>query len=62
MKGLGIKQRAVLALMYRHGGAWPPRWRITFAQRKVLDSLCDRGLVTRIEHPTGRTLYQVVQP
>lgn len=45
--GLGARQRRLIALMARFGGgAWPPGWWMHSREKKLLDSLARRGIVT----------------
>lgn len=49
MPGLGRRQRELIQVMLRNDRRLPPRWRLTFPQRSVLQSLKERGLVTEDE-------------
>lgn len=56
LNGLGRRQREVLTLMLKHGGVWPPHWRIFLRQhRAIFASLERRGLIRKVlaHTPTG---------
>jgi hypothetical protein len=52
--GLGRRQHATLEAMWRNGGIWPQQWRISYAQQRILDSLCERGQITSSDGGTYR--------
>jgi hypothetical protein len=64
LNGLGRRQREVLTLMHRHGGVWPPHWKIYHHQRRsTFASLERRGLIRKVlaHTPTGRVhTYRLV--
>lgn len=65
MTYLGIRQREMLEKMIRFGeGIYPPRWRMNYADHKMLEALREKGLVTLVEHrgESGATqVYRVVE-
>lgn len=45
---LGFRQRQVLSEMHCKGGKWPADWKITHAQRLLMESLENKGLIRPI--------------
>jgi hypothetical protein len=52
MRGIGVRQRAILTAMARHGGVWPADWKIRYDERAVFDSLERRGAIERVDAVT----------
>lgn len=59
---LGVIQRKMLDEMARQGGSWPEHWVLPHDKRKVMESLCRRGLVKSVRDPdTGRQIYRLAK-
>ena len=57
--GPGLRQRQMLELIWREGGIYPPHWRQTSAQRKMLEAMVKRGWLYKAQHSSGATVYRM---
>ena len=60
MSGIGIRQKAMLDKMHYYGnGIYPPTWRMTFEQRKILESLRQMRAVVLVTHNGEDEVYRI---
>lgn len=56
----GRRQQATLSKMHRLGhGMWPPQWRISYAERKLLEGMRAAGMVSLVAHSSGEQVYRI---
>jgi hypothetical protein len=59
MRRPGIRQQQVLEVVYRHGGVYPPSWRIGHDRRILLDNMVAKGMLVRARHSSGQMVYRL---
>lgn len=59
-QGIGARQKAMLEKMQRYGeGTYKPEWYLSHADELVLQSLVQRGLVSKVRSGFGKAVYKI---
>lgn len=55
----GVKQQQILNVIAQQGGVYPPQWKLTYDQRRLLDHMVDIGLLVKALHSSGQLVYRL---